>query len=65
MTPENPQNNLPSELRRRAVARLAARLRAAVSRCGSDMHRMLQEMEHYNIELEMQIDEMRREKESS
>jgi hypothetical protein len=59
MTPQDFQNSQSNKLRRLAVERLADRVRAAVVRCGNDTRRMLQEMEHYNIELEMQIEELR------
>ena len=59
MTPESMQSRQTNELRRRAVKRVAEHVRSAVMRCGNDTHRMLQEMERYSIELELQIEELR------
>jgi hypothetical protein len=59
MMSDNVPNSLSDEFRRRAVARVAEHIRSAVARCGSDTRRLLQEMERYNIELEMKIEEMR------
>jgi len=59
MTQEDLPKRQNSELRLRAVERVAENIRTSVLRCGSDMRRMLQEMERYNIELEMQIEKLR------
>ena len=62
MTLENLQSSQASSLRRRAVERVAEHIRIAVSHSGHDTRRMLQEMERYNIELELQIEELRQQK---
>jgi hypothetical protein len=59
MTPEDLPNRENNELRLRAVERVAENIRTSVFRCGNDIRRMLQEMEGYNIELEMQIEKLR------
>jgi PAS domain S-box-containing protein len=62
MTSENLPNCEANRHRRRAVERVAEQIRTAVSRCGNNVHRMLQELERYTIELELQIDELRQSK---
>jgi len=59
MASENLRNCQTDNLRRRAVDRVAEKIRTAVSRCGNNVHRMLQELERYTIELELQIEELR------
>ncbi len=59
MTPENLPDRQTDNPRRRAVERVAEHIRTAVSHSGNDTRRMLQEMERYSIEAELQIEELR------
>jgi PAS domain S-box-containing protein len=62
MTSENLPNRQADNVRRRAVERVAEHMLTAVSRSGSDMRRMLQELERYTIDLELQVEELQQEK---
>jgi len=62
MASENLHNCQTANLRRRAVERVAEQIRTAVSRCGNNVHRMIQELERYTIELELQAEELRQNK---
>lgn len=62
MTSENVPNCQSENVRRRAVERVAEHILTAVSRSGSDMRRVIQELERYTIDLELQIEELQQNK---
>lgn len=62
MTLENLPNRQSEIVRRRAVERVAEHILTAVLRSGSDMRRVLQELERYTIDLELQVEELQQDK---
>ena len=59
MKPKLQPNGETANLRRRANRRLAKRAKSAASRTPSDMGRLIHELEVYQVELEIQNEELR------